>query len=189
MDRTSASLLEELRQAPDQQTWGRFVKLYTPLLFFWARKLGLHEADAADLVQDVFTILVRKMPEFYYDQQKSFRKWLRTILMNKWRNSLRRAANARQGGPEGLSAVADPQDPDEVIEAEYRQHLLNNALELMRSEFPIKTWKACWEHVVMGRPAAEVAAELGIVPGAVYVAKSRVLSRVRQELAGLLDLE
>jgi len=109
--------------------------------------------------------------------------------MNRWRNSLRQAANALQAGPDGLSAVADPQDQDEMIEAEYRQHLLSNALELMRSEFPVKTWKACWEHVVMGRPAAEVAAELGIVSGAVYVAKSRVLARVRQELAGLLDLE
>jgi RNA polymerase sigma-70 factor (ECF subfamily) len=180
-------LLDQLRQTPAQETWSRFVRLYTPLLFYWARKLGMREADAADLVQDVFTTLVQKLPSFAYDQQKGFRNWLRTVLLNKWRNSLRRGANAPATGPEGLSNVADPQDPNEVIEAEYRQHLLSHALDLMRSEFPLKTWKACWEHVVVGRPAAEVAAELGIVVGAVYVAKSRVLSRVRQELRGLLD--
>jgi len=187
MDNTSASLLEQLRQAPGQQTWSRFVRLYTPLLFYWARKLGMPEADAADLVQDVFTIMVQKLPTFQYDQQKGFRNWLRTVLLNKWRNSMRRRGNAPNTGPEGLSDVADPQDPEELIEAEYRDHLLSHALDLMKSEFPFKTWKACWEHVVLGRPAAEVAADLGIVVGAVYVAKSRVLSRVRQELRGLLD--
>lgn len=188
VDSTSASLLEQLRQVPGQETWSRFVRLYTPLLFFWARKLGMREADAADLVQDVFTIMVQKLPTFAYDQQRGFRNWLRTVLLNKWRNSLRKKATARLAGPAGLSDVADSEIPDDLAEAEYREHLLSNALDLMKSEFPEKTWKACWEHVVRGRPAAEVAAELGIVPGAVYVAKSRVLSRVRQELAGLLDL-
>jgi RNA polymerase sigma-70 factor, ECF subfamily len=187
MDSTSASLLEQLRQAPAQDSWTRFVRLYTPLLFFWARKLGMREADAADLVQDVFTIVVQKLPTFTYDRQKGFRNWLRTVLLNKWRNSLRQQRNVRMAGSDGLSDVADSEDPEALVEKEYREHLLSNALDLMKSEFSAKTWKACWEHVVMGRPAAEVAAELGIVPGAVYVAKSRVLSRVRQELAGLVD--
>jgi RNA polymerase sigma-70 factor (ECF subfamily) len=188
VDKTSASLLEQLRLDRGQDAWARFVRLYTPLMFFWARKLGMREADAADLVQDVFTILVQKLPTFEYDQVKGFRNWLRTILLNRWRNLLRKKAGERATGPAGLSDVADSEDPEAVVEAEYRQYLLNNALDLMKSEFPHKTWKACWEHVVMGRPAAEVAAELGIVPGAVYVAKSRVLARVRQELAGLLEL-
>ncbi len=187
MDSTSPSLLQQLRQAPGQDSWSRFVRLYTPLLFYWARKLGLGEADAADLVQEVFAILVQKLPTFQYDQGRGFRNWLRTVLLNKWRNGLRRAANAPKTGADGLSDVADPQEPEDVVEVEYRQHLLSAALDLMKSEFPYKTWKACWEHVMMGRPAAEVAAELGIVVGTVYVAKSRVLSRVRQELSGLLD--
>jgi RNA polymerase sigma-70 factor (ECF subfamily) len=188
MSVTSTSLLEQLRQAPAQDTWDRFVKLYTPLLFFWARKLGLKDADAADLVQDVLTIMVKKLPTFQYDRDKGFRNWLRTIVVNKWRNYLRKKANkpdAAHGS--GLSDVPDRAEPDALMEAEYRQHLLSSALELMRSEFSDKTWKACWEHVVMDRSAADVAAELDIVVGAVYVAKSRVLARVRQELAGLLD--
>jgi RNA polymerase sigma-70 factor (ECF subfamily) len=186
-DQTSASLLEQLRQAPGPESWSRFVRLYTPLLFYWARRLGLREADAADLVQEVFAVLVQKLPTFRYDQHRSFRSWLRTVLLNKWRNSLRRASGARTAGPHGLSQVADSEDPEALVEAEYRQHLLSNAFDLMQREFSVKTWKACWEHVVVGRPAAEVAAELGIVTGAVYVAKARVLARLRQELAGLLE--
>jgi RNA polymerase sigma-70 factor (ECF subfamily) len=188
MQRTSASLLDQLRCASAQESWGRFVKLYTPLLFFWARKLGLSDADAADLVQDVFAILVQKLPAFQYDRDKGFRSWLRTILLNRWRNSLRNKAAARiDGAPLSASDLADPKDPDAVVEAEYRQHLLTSALDLMKSEFAEKTWKACWEHVVMDRPAAEVAAELGIATGSVYVAKARVVARIREELAGLLD--
>jgi RNA polymerase sigma-70 factor, ECF subfamily len=64
---------------------------------------------------------------------------------------------------------------------------VRRALELMQAEFPMRLWKACWEHVVNDRPAAEVAAELGIAVGTVYVAKSRVLSRLREELADLLE--
>lgn len=188
MDNTPPSLLERLRRLPAPESWVRFVQLYTPLLFFWARKLGLRETDAADLVQDVFTVLVQKLPTFQYDQQKGFRNWLRTIMLNKWRNSLRKKANHRIDGQElNASDVADPRDPEALVEAEYWQHLLSHAFELMRSEFPVKTWKACWEHVVMGRPAADVAAELDICVGAVYVAKSRVLARLRRDLAGLLD--
>jgi RNA polymerase sigma-70 factor (ECF subfamily) len=188
MHTTSVSLLDQLRQPTGQESWSRFVKLYTPLLFFWARKLGLRDADAAELVQEIFVVLVQKLPAFEYERQKGFRNWLRTVLLNKWRNSLRKKANARLAGGEiDLAEVADSAEEDVLAETEYRQHLMSHAMELMRSEFPLKTWKACWEHVVMDRPAAEVAAELGIVVGAVYVAKSRVLARLRQELIGLLD--
>ena len=72
-------------------------------------------------------------------------------------------------------------------EAEYRQHLTNRALRLMQADFQPATWQAFWEQVVVGRPAADVAAELGLTPGAVYAARFRVLDRLRRELAGMLD--
>jgi len=82
---------------------------------------------------------------------------------------------------------ADP-TPDEAIwEAEYRQQVAHRALELMQTDFEPATWKACWEVVVVGRRVAEVAAELGMTPGAVFAAKFRVLARLREELAGLVD--
>src|SRR4051794_7365710 len=72
---TPASLLEQVRRGGDQQAWERFVRLYPPLLYSWARRVGLQEPDAADLVQDVFALLVQNLPQFAYDRHKSFRAW------------------------------------------------------------------------------------------------------------------
>jgi RNA polymerase sigma-70 factor (ECF subfamily) len=183
---TPASLLKRLREPHSQQAWTRFVQLYTPLLYHWARRLGLHEPDAADLVQDVLVLLVRKLPEFTYDHNKSFRAWLRTITHNCWRTRCRRFELPREVHPPDLDGLADSATEDVLSETEYRQWLVGRALELMQAEFQATTWKACWECVVGGRAAAVVAAELGMSVGAVYMAKSRVLSRLRQELTDLL---
>jgi RNA polymerase sigma-70 factor (ECF subfamily) len=184
MDTTPVSLLERLRRPDESLAWERFVELYTPLLFAWARRVGLSEQDAADLVQEVFVLLLRKLPEFAYDAGKSFRGWLRTVALNQWRATLRRKAVPR--------SAADPDEQpapeaEAFWEAEYRQHLAGRALAVMRAEFQPATWMACWECVVHDRPATEVAAELGLTVGAVRAAKFRVLTRLRQELDGLLD--
>jgi RNA polymerase sigma-70 factor (ECF subfamily) len=186
MNTTPISLLERRQRPAEQEAWGRFVQLYTPLLFHWARRLVSQEQDAADLVQDVFLVLVRKLPEFTYNRDKSFRAWLRTVLLNQWRTGQRRPRLVAPGAGD-LAEVADPDGADALAEEEYRQHLVARAMELMRTDFQESTWKACWEFVVLGRPAAEVAEELGITVKAVYLAKSRVLRRLRQELKELLD--
>jgi RNA polymerase sigma-70 factor (ECF subfamily) len=188
MHTTSISLLERLRRPGEADAWARLVELYTPLLFYWACRTGIREQDAADLVQEVFAVLVQKLPEFMYDRHKSFRGWLRTILFNKWRDQRRRLEAARfQSNDLVLDNLADPEGPEMFWEAEYRQQLVGRALELMQAEFQPTTWKACWETVVSDRPAADVADELGLSVDAVYAAKSRVLRRLRQELAGLWD--
>lgn len=188
MNTTSVSLLQRLRQPDDPAAWGRFVHLYTPLLYYWARRVKLPTAEAADLVQEVLLVVVQTMPEFSYDPGRSFRGWLRTVAINKWRERCRRHAAAP---PVAESAVlADLADPggDEVFEeVEYRQQLVRRALLIMQAEFEPTTWKACWEFVVSDRPAADVAAQLGVSVDVVYGAKSRVLRRLRQELDGLLD--
>lgn len=183
MNSTSASLLEQFRQDPDKGAWERLVRVYTPLLLHWARRLGLQEQDAADLVQEVLTVLVQKLPEFQYRPDKTFRGWLRTILMNKWRDRPHRAA------PSPLDSDVQPQTPeqDALEEREYRLFVMGQALRIMSADFEPATWQACWETVVMGRSAADVAAELGITANAVYLAKARVLGRLRQDLQGLLD--
>src|SRR5438552_2107578 len=183
MNTTAVSLLQRLRQQPDAADWERLVRLYTPLLLYWARRLGLRDQDAADLVQDVLIVLVQKLPEFQYQPGKSFRGWMRTVLMNKWRD------RPHRGDPAPLDSEAQPPAPadDPLEEREYRLFVLGQALRIMSADFEPTTWQACWETVVLDRPAAEVAAELGITVNAVYLAKSRVLSRLRQDLAGLLD--
>jgi RNA polymerase sigma-70 factor (ECF subfamily) len=188
MHTTPVSLLERLRQPGAQEAWARFVRLYTPLLFYWAVRLGLQQSDAADLVQDVLMVLVRKLPEFQYDRDKSFRAWLRTVVLNKWRENRRRHTLPRAGAAEpAVAEVASLDDGDAFGEAEYRRHLVGRALQLMQVDFQPRTWKAFWETVVAGKSAAEVARELGLSVGAVRVAKLRVLQRLRQELEGLLS--
>lgn len=183
MDSTPATLLERLRRDTTPADWERFVRLYTPLLFTWASRLGLQESDAADLVQDVFLQLVRVLPGFQYDQHKSFRRWLRTILLNKWRDRPRRPNAAPLDEQQIAAQFQDV--PDEVAEREYRQYLTGRALQLLRDEYPANTWKAFWEYVVQDRPGGEVAREMGLTVNALYLVKSRILARLRQELGGL----
>jgi RNA polymerase sigma-70 factor (ECF subfamily) len=186
MHTTPVTLLERLRHPDEQGAWASFVELCTPFLFAWARRLGLQEADAADLVQEVFAILVDKLPTFVYDPRKSFRGWLRAVALNQWRaTSRKRAAAALEGAvdPEELEAP----EAEGFWDEEYRRHLVARALAIMQAEHDPSTWKACWECVVNGRSAAEVGADLGLKPGAVRAAKFRVLARLRRELDGMLD--
>jgi RNA polymerase sigma-70 factor (ECF subfamily) len=184
---TSASLLARLRGPTNPAAWARFVDLYTPLLHYWARRTGLQEADAADLVQEVLVLLFRKLPQFTYDRRKSFRGWLHTVLIHKLGEIRRRRAPAVAGGDAELSNLAESDVPAEIEEAVYRRHLVHQALRKLQGEFPTNQWKAFDKYVVNGNSAEAVAKELGVCVGTVYAAKSRVLSRLRRELDGLLD--
>ena len=136
MQSTSASLLMRLKSANNGLAWSRFVKLYTPLIYFWGRKCGLQAEDAADLVQEVLTLLLKKLPEFQYDQSKSFRGWLRTITLNKWRDRYRKKALPIENSTQSmLGRIVDPNEDQSFWETEYREQLVARALELMKSEF------------------------------------------------------
>jgi RNA polymerase sigma-70 factor, ECF subfamily len=186
MNTTSSSLLERLRQPDAQEAWTRFVRLYTPLLFYWARHtLHLQVQDAADLVQEVFTALLQKLPRFVYDQNGSFRGWLRSVLLNTWRNNQRRPALPLDGAP--LADLPGVNNIAVFEEDEERSYLVARALELIQGRFEPRTWKAFWETWVGGRPTEEVAAELGLTVNAIYVARSKVLSLLRHEFGLLPD--
>lgn len=184
---TSLTLLERLQSPGDEDAWARFARLYTPLLYYWCRRAGLRQQDAADLVQEVFVLLVRKLPEFRYDRERSFRNWLRTVTLNKWRESQRRQIVQPRSAGANLDDVAATPDEWRLDETEYRRQLVANALPLIEHEFSPREWQAFHRHVVDGVAAAEVATELEVRVGTVYAAKSHVLSRLRQELQGLLE--
>src|SRR5262249_9785993 len=127
---TPESLLERIRRpASAIAAWPQFVELYTPILYQWARRLGSQPADAADLLQDVFAVLVRELPHFRYDRSKSFRAWLKTILLNTWRKRLRHADGLALDRAGEIAAEAADAD-----EEEYRQHLARRALDLMQTD-------------------------------------------------------
>lgn len=187
---TSLTLLSRLKKPGPGADWDRFVSLYTPMLYGWARRTGLSEIEAEDLVQDVFLVLLAKLGSFDRQRDGSFRKWLKVVTVNKCRERFRRkkvpvAAGSDDSDP--LNDVADPTVLTEFWELEYQQQLVRNALRLMQAEFTENVWRACWEHVVQDRPAQDVGTELGLTANAVRVYSSRVLARLRDEFADLLD--
>ncbi|MBN9522832.1 sigma-70 family RNA polymerase sigma factor [bacterium] len=190
MHTTSTTLLARVRELGDADAWGRFVRVYSPLLYSWARQMGLRHEDAVDLVQDVFAVLVQKLPTFDYDTHGRFRGWLWTVTRRRWVERRRRARlpldPARD--PAELPDADDPPDTGVgVEEAEFRAHLLRNVLPTLRGNFHASTWQAFWKHVVEGRPAAAVAAEEGVSVAAVYKAKLRVTAHLSRELGDLLN--
>lgn len=187
---TSLSLLERARGS-DQEAWRRLVQLYSPLVFSWARRAGLGDADAADLVQEVWQAVAGALPRFRRDEHKgTFRGWLWTVARNKVHDHFRKGACA----PEAAGGTAAQQVLQSVPEQEpgddtgVQEHdLLHRALELIRPEFEERTWQAFWRLTVNGRSATEVGPELGMLPNAVHQARFRVLRRLREEMTGLVD--
>jgi RNA polymerase sigma-70 factor (ECF subfamily) len=193
MSVTSATLLERLRDRRDADAWNRLVELYGPLIRVWAERLNVRGADADDLVQDVLAVVVRRLPEFVHpDKPGAFRGWLRAIAANcartLWKS--RRVNPTAPGGSDFGGYLARLEDPaDEFARAWEREHDLyvtRKLLDRIRPDFEPRTWEMFARFVLDGLSADEVAAELGTTPNAVYIAKSRVLSRLREEAGGLL---
>jgi RNA polymerase sigma-70 factor, ECF subfamily len=212
----SSTLLESVKaQRPD--AWRRLVELYGQVVYRWCRKSGLKAEDAADVVQEVFAAVAVHVAEFQRQTPRdSFTAWLSTITRNKICDHFRRGAGQPQapGGTQAQQRMQQIQQPEhctgaegdssvfvgrklgqspsedwpataDLIEAE--RILSRRAVELVRAEFEQRTWEAWWKVAVDGRPPADVAAEMGMSLAAVYKAKSRVLLRLRQELAGLQE--
>src|SRR5262249_4546994 len=144
--------------------WDRFVELYTPLLFHWARRLGLQDSDCADLVQDVFLLLWRKLPQFQYDPARSFHAWLKTLFLNRHRSRQRRR------GPIpialGASDLADAAAP-RLEDGEDSRYLIRQAFRLIEREFSALHQQAFRAYVLEEQPPDKVALDLGLSPGTV----------------------
>src|SRR5262245_14329442 len=185
---TSLSLLERVR-ANQADSWDRLLRLYSPLVFSWGRKLGLGPEDAADLVQNVWGAVAEHIGRFEH-QGGTFRGWLWTIARNKAHDHFRHRAGAPQaaGGTEAQQVLRSVPDHEPADDTGTEAHgLLHRALELIRPDFEERTWQAFWRLTVDGRSAADVGAELGLLPNAVHQAKFRVLRRLREEMAGLVE--
>jgi RNA polymerase sigma-70 factor (ECF subfamily) len=188
---TSLSLLARA-SANDAAGWRQLVQIYSPLVFYWARRSGLRESDSADIVQEVWQSVAAALPRFHRDQQGgTFRGWLWTITRNKLNDHFR----ARNGKAEAAGGTEARQHLENVAESEpldesgaEDQGLLHRTLELIRKEFEERTWLAFWRMTVENRSAAEVGQELGLTANAVHQAKFRVLRRLRAEMEGLVEV-
>jgi RNA polymerase sigma-70 factor (ECF subfamily) len=192
----STSLLLRV-QTCDPAAWERLVSLYSPLVYRWCRQRGLQSADAADIGQEVFRAVARKIADFRRERPgDTFRGWLRTITRNKIRDHLRRQQPGATGvgGSEAQRQLLqlpseDGEADDPAAEASEAALVYRRALKLLRQEFEERTWQAFWRVAVGDLAPAEVAAELGMTVNAVYLAKSRILRRLREEFADLLEEE
>lgn len=189
---TRPSLLIALRDSQDDRAWAEFVALYTPLIFGHCVRRGLQEADAADVAQEVMKAVAGAMGRFDYDRQRgSFRAWLLTVVRSKLNNFFaRRARQPETPGDTRVGALADEAPvagEDAAWEAECRQRLFDWAVVRVQPEFQTNTWQAFWNTAVEMRPVGDVAADLGMSPGAVYIARSRVIARLREEIESADD--
>lgn len=191
---TSASLFDRLRDPADAAAWQRFVDLYTPLIRGWLRRHARLDHEADDLVQEVMAVVVRKLPQFRHEQRTgSFRRWLRTITVNCLRDFWRgQRARPRATGDSNLAELlAQLEDPNSALsklwDQEHDHHVTHRLLEQIKPQFEPKTWQAFQRVTLDGIAPDRVAEELGVSVNAVFIAKSRVLSRLRQEGEGLLD--
>jgi len=192
MPETPVSLLERLRLQPDEQSWRRLVDLYTPWIRGWLARYSLAGSDLDDLVQDVMTILVQELPRFRHDLRRgAFRRWLRNIVLNRVRTYWRKRQPQAASGPDLdrlLNQLEDPEsDMNRHWDQEHNQHVVRRLFELIEQDFQPTTWKAFRLLTLEGKSVGEAAADLGMSSTAVRIAKSRVLSRFRDEIAGLLD--
>ncbi|HXG48690.1 MAG TPA: sigma-70 family RNA polymerase sigma factor [Methylomirabilota bacterium] len=185
---TRPSLLMRLRDAHDEAAWRQFVEIYTPLVYGFCRRRDLQEADAADVAQEVMRAVARSMERFEYDPGRGrFRNWLLTVVRSKLNNFL--AARQRQPDPASAtrlqSLVEETQrggSEQSEWDTEYHRQVFHWAAGRIRAEFQDSSWQAFWQTAVEQRDGREVATNLGLSLGAVYVAKSRVLARLRQEV-------
>ncbi len=186
---TPVSLLERLRVRPDPASWQQLVDLYAPWIHRWLRRHKAPVQDEEDIIQEILSVVVKKLPDFEHNRQAgAFRSWLRAITVNRlreyWNSSQAGLVAPATGDSDFLKMLEQLEDPSSNLsrlwDQEHDQHVTRRLLEMIKPDFEPTTWQA-FRHVVLdGVKPADVAKELGIPTNAVYIAKSKVLGRLRE---------
>jgi RNA polymerase sigma-70 factor (ECF subfamily) len=191
---TRVSLLVRIRDPAGDEAWRQFVALYAPLVYGFSRRRGLQDADAADLTQDVLRAVTTAAGRLQYDPQRgSFRSWLFTVARNNLNtfldNRRRRPGGQGDGGTSAQIALEEhpAREDDEALlwGQDFQRQRFAWAAGQIRGGFEERSWQAFWRTAVEGRPARQVAVELGLSLGAVYIARSRILARLRERIREL----
>jgi RNA polymerase sigma-70 factor (ECF subfamily) len=186
LPRTRQSLLVRLRDSADSAAWRTFLDVYAPAVFAFARRRGLQAADASDLTQDVCRNVAQALRNSAYDPDRGrFRGWLFAVV----RNQLKMFRRQQSRHPRGAELPPDVPDDAaaETWDLECRRRLFAWACEQVKPTVTSATWQAFWRTAVDTAPAEKVAVETGLTSAAVYLAKSRVLAKLRQAVAEVED--
>ena len=185
---TRQSLLVRLCQPSDERAWQEFMHIYEPLIYSLARRHGFQDADADDVCQEVFQATAKAIERWQARSDRgSFRGWLFRIARNIMINALRHRQRHPQGvGGSDFKRLLDMQPADDgesqLLIIEYERHLFQWAAAEVKDEFRQPTWRAFWLTSIEGRRPQEVAQQLGMSVGAVYIARSRVMARLRERV-------
>jgi RNA polymerase sigma factor (sigma-70 family) len=189
---TRHSLLVRICDPQNEPAWTEFAEIYEPLVYRLARRKGLQHADASDLTQEVLATVAGAINQWDPDPARgSFRAWLSTIARNMAINLLKSEQRRPRGSGDSqikqwLSEQADPDgEMSAVFDQEYRRELFLAAARVVSDQFQPTTWQAFWRTCVEGKDVQQVAIELGISVGNVYVARSRVIARLRKHVETL----
>lgn len=186
---TRPSLLARIKNTGDRQAWAEFVDIYAPLIYGFAHKQGLQDADAADLTQEVLGAVAHSAARLDYDPARgSFRGWLFRVVRNELCDFV--AARSRQQSGSGDTDMkrrleeqpAPSEDEVAAWESDYERQLFALACEHVRRDFHESTWRAFWLTAIEGQSGKDVAGVLSMTTAAVYLAKRRVIARLRQEI-------
>jgi RNA polymerase sigma-70 factor (ECF subfamily) len=186
---TRASLVMRIANAADAAAWEEFVRVYQPAIYRMARREGLQHADAEELAQEAMLAVARAVGRWVPDPERGrFRTWLFRIARNLRVNFASRPKHQVWGsGDSKVHAMLDEQFDrqgaiTELFELEYRRTMFQCAAEQVRRAVTERTWQAFWTSAVEQMPIAEVAHRLQLSTGAVYIARNRVMARLRAEV-------
>ena len=194
--KTRLSLVVRLKNSQDHEAWTEFTAIYEPLIFRLLKRNGLQECDAQDVSQQVLAAVATDIERWRPDgRERSFRRWLFRIARNrviKFLVNERKRPRGVGGSDEqvGLEQKEDEHESiSELFEREYRQQLLRWSAEQIRAEFRESTWRAFWRSYVDGQAIADVAKDLGMSVGNVYVSRSRIVARLKNRVNEIVDEE
>jgi RNA polymerase sigma-70 factor (ECF subfamily) len=189
---TRHSLIVRLKDSRNDLAWTEFVCAYEPFLTRLVRKQGTPDRHVADVTQQLLIAIAKSVDGWKADgKTASFRRWLGCVARNvviKFMVRERKHVTG-EGGSDFLKALTETVDPsiDAELQLQYEQELILWAAERVRSEFRESSWQAFWETEVIGRSIAEVAKELGVSVGSVYMSRSRIFARIRAVIEEVLD--
>ncbi len=193
---TRASLILRLPDAADVAAWDEVVAIYEPLVFRMALRLGLQPADADDLVQEVFSAVARSVADWLKRPDRGkFRAWLLRIARNTAVNFLTRRKHRPlgDGGDDAMDRLVAIPDPDCELsgefDLEYRREVFRWAADQVEKAVSPNTWQSFWLTHVDGLTIDDVAEQLGISKGNVYIGRSRVMSRLKELTQQFEDVE